>query len=66
MKKHRAIAPWSTFEEGCQDAARQALQVVCAENRRGLEHTEYYIYLTIRVLAYSSRLMRLNQQRIQW
>src|SRR6266508_2301273 len=50
MKKHRAIAPWSTFEEGCQDAARQALQVVCADNRRRLEHTEY-VYLPYRQSA---------------
>src|SRR5438132_1905685 len=27
LKKHRAIAPWTTFEEGCLDATRQALQV---------------------------------------
>ena len=50
MKKHRAIAPWSTFEEGCHDAARQALQVVCANNRRRLEHTEY-VYLPYRQSA---------------
>ena len=50
MKKHRAIAPWITFEEGCQDAARQALLVVCANNHHRLEHTEY-VYLPYRQSA---------------
>ena len=44
LKKHKAIAPWTTFEEGCQDATRQALQVVCANNRHHLEHFEF-VYL---------------------
>ena len=36
QREHEAIAPWTTYEGGCQDAARQALQVICAKYRRRL------------------------------
>src|SRR5438132_9717638 len=50
QREHEAIAPWTTYEGGCQDAARQALQVICAKYRRRLEHTEY-VYLPYRLSA---------------
>src|SRR6266511_2318017 len=50
QREHEAIAPWTTYEGGCQDAARKALQVICARYRRRLEHTEY-VYLPYRLSA---------------
>src|SRR6266540_1714291 len=48
QREHEAIAPWTTYEGGCQDAARQALQVICAKYHRRLEYTEY-VYLPYRL-----------------
>jgi hypothetical protein len=41
LREHQAIAPWRYFEDGVQDAARQALQVACSMNRPHMENTSF-------------------------